>query len=68
MPIPDINFRLEGLSQANANINELSRQFGPRRARQTFNVPLRRAFANVEADIRANTPVDTGNLRDTTRL
>ena len=68
MPIPDIDFRLTGLEQANANINELSRQFGPRRARQTFNVPLRRAFANVEADIRANTPVDTGNLRDTTQL
>ena len=68
MAIPDFDFRLEGLEQANRNINELAREFGPRRARQTFSVPLRRAFAIVEADIRANTPVDTGNLRDTTQL
>ena len=68
MAIPNIDFRLEGLTQANDNINRLAEEFGPRRARQTFNVPLRRAFAGVEADIRANTPVDTGSLRDTTRI
>ena len=68
MPIPDITFRLEGLEQANNNINQLSAEFGPRRAVQTFNVPLRRAFAIVEQDIRANTPVESGELRDSTRL
>ena len=42
--------------------------FGPRAARQTLSVPMRRAFSFVREQIETDTPVDTGNLVSHTAL
>ena len=65
--MPQLETRIEGLDQIERDWLRLSEDIGPRRARTIFNVPLRRAFAPVEADIRANTPVDTGGLMESIR-
>ena len=68
MAVPDLTLELLGADGFEENLIELSRLYGPRSARQTFNVPMRRAFSFVEEEIRAETPVDTGNLQDHTEL
>ena len=68
MPVPNITSELLGVDGFEDNLRELSRLYGPRSARQTFNVPMRRAFRFVRDEIEAETPVDTGNLRDHTEL
>ena len=65
--MPDFEVRIDGLAQIERDWLQLSNDIGPRNARRIFNTPLRRAFAPVEADIRADTPVETGGLRDSIR-
>lgn len=67
MAAPQVDFRVEGLAGLERNLLQLAEDFGPRNARRAFNIPMRDAFRIVENDIRSNTPVDTGRLRETVR-
>lgn len=61
----DFSVRVDGLRQLERNWLRLSRDVGIRSARNIANVPLRNALRDqVEPTIRANTPVDSGALRD----
>ena len=68
MAVPEFTFRVEGLSELERNLRQLGEEYGPRRARTAFRIPMRNAFRVVEAAIRSSTPVDTGDLQETTRL
>ena len=61
----DFTVRVEGLRQLEENWLRLGNDIGLPRARNIANVPLRNALrSQVEPTIRANTPVDTGGLRE----
>lgn len=68
MPAPAVDFRIEGLSDLERNLLDMAEEFGPRNARRSLNIPMRNAFRIVEAAIRTDTPVDTGRLRELTRV
>ena len=68
MPVPIVNFEVQGLRELERNILDLSNDYSPRQARSAFNIPMRNAFRIVEDQIRNNTPVDTGRLRELVRL
>ena len=61
----DFSVRVEGVRQLERNWLRLANDVGFRSARNIANVPLRNALRDqVEPVIRANTPVDRGELRD----
>ena len=67
--MPDgVTVRIEGLRQLERNWIRLSNELGPRRARSVANVPIRRALQPVRDQIQRDTPVDTGDLRDSVNL
>ena len=67
MPAPTIRANITGLAEAERNLLELAREYGPGRARRTLTTPLNRAIAPVLDQIQTETPVDTGRLRESVR-
>ena len=63
-----VTIQTRGFIEAERNLLRLANQFGPRSARGLVSRELRAAFRPVEQDIRNNTPVDTGGLRESTAL
>ena len=59
---------VSGLRELERNLLELADQYGPRNAITALRVPMRRSLEVVAQHIRANTPVDSGALRDSTGL
>ena len=57
---------ISGLRELDRNLNELASQYGPRNALSALRLPMRRSLEVVANHIRANTPVDSGGLRDST--
>ena len=60
----DLTIRTTGFDQLERDWLELAADLGPAKARTTLNRPMRQAIQLVANTIRANTPVDTGRLRD----
>lgn len=67
MAVAGLRFRVEGLREAEQALTALATEYGPRNARQSLSVPLRKAMAPALDDVRANTPVDTGDLQSLSR-
>ena len=63
MAVAGLQFRVDGLRESDQALTALAEEYGPRNARQSLSVPLRRAMAPVLDDVEANTPVDTGSLQ-----
>ena len=63
-----VTIQTRGFREAERNLLRLANQFGPRGVRGLVNRELRDAFRPVEQEIRTNTPVDTGGLRESTAL
>ena len=59
---------VSGLRELERNLLELADQYGPRNAVTALRVPMRRSLRVVADHIRANTPVDSGDLRDSTGI
>ena len=60
----DLTFMANGFDQLERDWLQLAQDLGPRRARTVANIPIRNALRPVRAVIEANTPVDSGGLRD----
>lgn len=60
VPVQTINVR--GLTALNRNLQEISDDFGPQKARRILALPLRNALQIVGNQIAATTPQDTGRL------
>ena len=63
-----VTFQTRGFREAERNLLNLAREFGPRGARTAVNRALRSSFRQVADDIQARTPVDEGTLRASTAL
>ena len=63
-----VTIQTRGFREAERNLVNLAREFGPRGTRTLINRELRSAFRPVADEIRSNTPVDTGGLRDSVSL
>ena len=64
----DFEFRIDGLDELEKNLLDLAREYGPRNARNAFNVPMKKALAVVEEKIIADTPMDTGELKQSVKI
>ena len=64
MAKPGVSIKIKGGKELEKTLLQLSKQYGPRNIRTAVNAPLKEAIKPVEADIRSNTPVDTGNLKN----
>ena len=62
--MPNLTVRTNGFDQLEKDWLELAEDIGPAKARTTLNRPMRQAVEIVADDIRANTPIDSGGLRD----
>lgn len=61
MPV-EINVDVRGLKQTLANLQTLSNDFGPRKARTALSGPAKKAMAPVLAYVKVNVPKDTLGL------
>lgn len=68
MAAPDLSFQVEGLRALERNLVDLAEQYGPRNAISALRAPMRAALRPVLTRIEANTPVDTGTLRESARI
>ena len=68
MPGVIIGANIQGLREADNALQELSREYGPRNARNAFRVPTRKALLSTRDDISNTTPVDTGRLQETVNV
>ena len=64
MATPQLNFRIEGLRELERNLLELANEYGPRNALSALRQPVRNSLRLIAADIEANTPVESGSLRE----
>ena len=62
--MPDLTVRTTGFAELEENWLELAEDLGPAKARTTLNRPMRQAVEIVADEIRENTPVDSGGLRE----
>ena len=63
--MPDsLTFNVRGVAELERAWLRLADDLGPRRARTVANIPIRRALAPVRNQIERETPIDTGELRD----
>ena len=60
----DLTVRTTGFAELEDNWLELAEDLGPAKARTTLNRPMRQAVEIVADEIRENTPVDSGGLRE----
>ena len=60
----DLTINVNGLQKLERDWLRLAEDLGPRRGRTVANRPLREAIAPVTRAIEANTPVDSGELRN----
>ena len=63
----DFTVQFDGFAKLERDWLRLAADLGPRRARTVVNAPIRNALRVVRSDIQANTPVDTGGLRQSIR-
>ena len=63
-----VTIQTRGFREAERNLLRLANDFGPRGARTLINREMRAAFRPVEQQIRATTPVDEGDLQQSTSL
>lgn len=68
MPDIDIAHRVEGASDVEAVLNALIRDFGPKDARGILRRSLRMTAQPLYDLVYRTTPVDTGQLRERTRI
>jgi len=59
-----ITAELVGAKELEASLVELAKLYGAKSVKAIFNPPLRKASAGILQDIKQNTPVDSGALRD----
>ena len=62
----EITYTVEGLRQIDDNLQALANQYGVRNALRALRKPVRDALTPVFNAIKNNTPVDTGDLRNST--
>ena len=63
-----ITAKLLGAKELEASLVELAKLYGPKTVRNIFNPPLRKASAAILQDIKTNTPVSSGSLRDSVAM
>ncbi len=63
----DINMRLEGLRAMEASLRALQKEYGGKAAAQALRPAVRAAMAPLVSEVAANTPVESGTLRDSAR-
>lgn len=68
MAAPDVRVRITGLRELEANLLDLADEYGPRNAISSLRAPMRAALVPFREQVIANTPVDTGVLRESVRL
>ena len=68
MAAPDHMVTIRGLRELENNLAALAAEYGPLNAISALRTPMRRSLRVVAEQIRANTPVDTGGLRDSTAV
>lgn len=64
----DINMRLEGLRAMETSLRALQKEYGGKAAVQALRPAVRAAMAPLVAEVSANTPADTGSLKDSVKL
>ena len=57
-----------GLRQLERNLNQLADQYGPRNAASAYRAAMRRTLNPIRDEIKANTPIDTGGLAESTKI
>ena len=62
-----MNFEIKGGKELEQTLLDLAKEYGPRNIRNALNTPLKNALKPVEEQIRTNTPVDTGGLRNSVK-
>ena len=68
MAAAEIVTRVDGLRELEQNLIALANTYGPRNAISAVRAPLRASLRVVAEQIRINTPVDTGRLRESVRI
>lgn len=64
----DINMRLEGLRAMEASLRALQKEYGGKAAAQAMRPAVRAAMAPLVAEVSSSTPVESGALRDSTKM
>lgn len=64
----EIDFKVEGLRELERNLLELAEEYGPKNALGALRKPMRDALTPVKSAISANTPVDTGALKNSVTI
>ena len=68
MPV-EINFKVEGLKQAERNLRELAKTFGdPKYALQAIRPAIRKALLPLKKQIEGDTPVLSGKLKSSVAI
>ena len=62
-----VTAKVENIKGVEALMERLSKEFGPRSAQLTIRAAMRNTLKGVATDIKANTPVRTGKMRDSVR-
>ena len=65
--MPD-TFTLVGLRELEQNVEALATEYGPRNAAGAYRTAMRRTLNPIRDDIKANTPIDTGGLAESTGI
>ncbi len=68
MAAPNLGITIRGLDSLERNLLDFADQYGPKNAISALRAPLRSSLRSVAEQIRSNTPVDTGELRESTSI
>jgi HK97 gp10 family phage protein len=62
------DFKVKGLKELEKKLLALSKEYGAKKANSALRAPLKAAMSPIVQEVKNNTPVDTGALRDSTKL